>query len=249
MIQKDQILSLLPHDQLNSEIWEAGLINSDIRKALLRIANEFYIFLDISVPIDDITFTGSLANFNYTKFSDIDLHILIDYSSVDENQDLVKNYMMAKKSSWNDRHDIRIKGYEVELYPQDTNEPHHSTGVYSVLRDEWVTKPRQIDVNVDIECVRHKAECLMYKIDDVLRSTSRLAAIDRIKEKIRNMRKSGLERSGEFSIENLAFKLLRRNGYLKKLYDTATRDYDQSLSLSQEALLREYIKKSLSYNT
>ena len=249
MIKKDQILSLLPRDSLNPEIWDEGKLDSKIRKALLRIANEFYIFLDIPIPVDDITFTGSLANFNYTKFSDVDLHILIDYSKIDENQDLVKNYLMAKKASWNDKHDITIKGYEVELYPQDTNEPHHSTGVYSVLRDSWLTEPKKIDPDVDIECVRHKAQCLMYAIDDVIKSPSRLWNIDKIKEKIRNMRRAGLERSGEFSVENLAFKVLRRNGYLEKLYDTADKDYDESLGLSQEGLLRKYIKETLIYNT
>jgi len=245
MIQKDQILSLLPQETLNPEIWEENALNRAIRRALLRIANEFYMSLDIGTPVDDITFTGSLANFNYTKFSDIDLHLLIDYSAVDENQELVKNYMMAKKSGWNDKHDIRIKGYEVELYPQNTSEPHHSTGVYSVLKNKWLTMPKQIDVDVDIECVRHKAECLMYEIDHAIKSPNRIQTIDRIKEKIRNMRQSGLERSGEFSIENLAFKVLRRNGYLKKLYDTANSDYDQSLSLNQEALLREYFRNKI----
>jgi len=249
MIQQDQIQSLLPHEDLNSEIWEDYKLNSQIRKALLRIANEFYISLDINIPVDDITFTGSLANFNYTKFSDVDLHLLIDYSAVDENYDLVRNYMMAKKSTWNDKHDIRIKGYEAELYAQDSSEPHHSTGVYSVLRDRWLTKPRPVSVDVDLQSVRCKAESLMYEIDQVLQSPNRLSSIDRIKEKIRNMRQSGLERSGEFSTENLAFKILRRNGYLEKLYDTATKDFDDSLSVKQESLLREYISERFFQDT
>jgi hypothetical protein len=245
MIQKDQIQSLLPQDHLNPEVWEQGKLKKDIRKALLRIANEFYISLEINVPVDDITFTGSLANFNYTKFSDIDLHLLIDYSKVDENYELVKNYMMAKKSTWNDGHDIRVKGYEVELYPQESSEPHHSTGVYSVLRNTWLTKPKMIDPKVDIHCVKHKAESMMYEIDNVLKSPNRLEKIKALKEKIRNMRQAGLERSGEFSVENLAFKVLRRNGYLKKLYDTARKDYDSSLSLKQETLLRNYLRTKL----
>tara|TARA_B100000700_G_scaffold247491_1_gene276934 strand:- start:22317 stop:23066 length:750 start_codon:yes stop_codon:yes gene_type:complete len=249
MIHKDQIQSLLPHEDLNSEIWEDYKLNSKIRKALLRIANEFYISLDINVPVADITFTGSLANFNYTKFSDIDLHLLIDYFTVDENYDLVKNYMMAKKSTWNDKHDIRIKGYEVELYAQDASEPHHSTGVYSVLGDKWITKPTPINTDVDFQAIRCKAESLMYEIDQVLQSPNRLPKINRIKEKIRSMRQSGLERAGEFSTENLAFKILRRNGYLERLYSTATKDFDDSLSVKQESLLREYISKKLFQDT
>ena len=109
------------------------------------------------------------------------------------------------------------------------------------MRDRWLTKPRPVSVDVDLQSVRCKAESLMYEIDQVLQSPNRLSSIDRIKEKIRNMRQSGLERSGEFSTENLAFKILRRNGYLEKLYDTATRDFDDSLSVKQESLLRKYI--------
>jgi DNA-binding transcriptional ArsR family regulator len=153
--------------------------------------------------------------------------------------------MMAKKSTWNDGHDIRVKGYEVELYPQESSEPHHSTGVYSVLRNTWLTKPKMIDPKVDIHCVKHKAESMMYEIDNVLKSPNRLEKIKALKEKIRNMRQAGLERSGEFSVENLAFKVLRRNGYLKKLYDTARKDYDSSLSLKQETLLRNYLRTKL----
>lgn len=250
MISKKQILSLLPQDDLNHKIWRDDELNPDIRRALLRIANEFYIFLNVTAPVDDVIFTGSLANFNYTKFSDIDVHILIDFSKVDENQDLVKKYMMSKKSIWNDRHDIRIKGFEVEMYPQDEKVTGvlRAGGVYSIVTDRWIKKPKQTDINVNVECVRNKTECLMYEIDEILKSPNRLPKIDRIKEKIRNMRLSGLERSGEFSVENLSFKLLRRNGYLKKLYDTGRKDYDDALSLHQEGLLREYIKEKF-FNT
>ena len=244
MISQNQLLSLLPHEELNPKIWKGEKLDPNIRRALLKIANEFYIFLNVTAPVDDVIFTGSLANFNYTKFSDIDIHILIDFSSVDENQDLVKKYMMSKKSIWNDRHDIRIKGAEVEMYPQDekiTGEL-RAGGVYSIVTDTWVKKPKHTDVDIDIECVRSKTECLMYEIDSVLKDTNRLPKIDKIKDKIRNMRLAGLERSGEFSVENLSFKLLRRNGYLNKLYDIGRKDYDDSLSLSQEGLLREYIK-------
>jgi len=248
MISQSQLLSLLPHEALNPKIWKDEKLDPSIRRALLKIANEFYIFLNVTAPVDDVIFTGSLANFNYTKFSDIDVHILIDFSSVDENQELVKKYLMSKKSIWNDRHDIRIKGFEVEMYPQDekiTGEL-RAGGVYSIVTDVWIKKPEQVDANVDIECVRSKAECLMYEIDSVLSDTNRLQKIERIKDKIRDMRLSGLERSGEFSVENLSFKLLRRSGYLEKLYDTAAKDYDDSLSLSQEGLLREYIKEKFS---
>ena len=82
---------------------------------------------------------------------------------------------------------------------------------------------------------------LMQKIEKALESNDRLEDLDTLKTKIKKMRRSGLERSGEFSVENLAFKILRRNGYIDKIYKTSRRDFDQSLSLTQESLIRDYI--------
>ena len=79
MITKSDIKTLIPHKKLNTAIWKDRNLNSEAREKLLKIAHDFYVFLDISVPILDITLTGSLANFNYTPESDIDLHIIIDY--------------------------------------------------------------------------------------------------------------------------------------------------------------------------
>ena len=131
------------------------------------------------------------------------------------------------------------------MYPQDekvTGEL-RATGVYSIVTNRWIKKPVPSDKDIDVECVRCKTECLMHEIDGAIDSANRLSKIDRLKEKIRDMRLSGLERSGELSIENLSFKLLRRNGYLEKLYDTASKDYDESLSLKQEGILRVYIRE------
>jgi len=233
--------SIIPKARLSSSIWEKCdaenhldiCLKEDVRDSLLRIANEFYIYLGVSVPVLDITLTGSLANYNWTSVSDVDLHLLVDYSEVDDNLEFVKEFLMAKKSLWNEKHDIQVKGHEVELYTQDTNEPHHSTGVYSILEKEWIAKPEKMSSAIDTDAVLEKAYAMMKSIDHALNSPNRLTAIDAVKEKIKKMRQSGLEASGELSTENLAFKILRRNGYLEKLYQTGLEDFDQSLSLDQ----------------
>ena len=242
---KQQLKYLLPKDTLSEDVWESdGVLRLEIRDALLRIAREFFDFLDVEATIVDIIFTGSLANYNYTKFSDIDLHLLLDFSQVDDNLDLVKDFMMAKKSLWNDRHDIKIKGHEVEMFPQDENVTGklRASGVYSIVDDDWVVRPSRSEADVSLSAVREKAKSLMSQIDKILERPVDLERFDRIKAKIINMRKSGLERSGEFSTENLAFKVLRRNGYLEKLYDISRKEYDKSLSLNQESLVRDYIR-------
>lgn len=208
-------------DELAPDIWDGDMLNSAVRDRLLEIAKTFVDWLGIDVPVYDITFTGSLANYNWSKYSDIDLHVLINYSDVDEDIDLVRDLMSSKKSIWNDRFDIEIKDYPVELYAQDANEPHHSTGVYSVLRDEWVVKPRYEKPQVDLGDVREKATAIMNLIDDALDGKCSYECLGKVKDKIKNMRQAGLESGGEYSVENLAFKALRRNGWLELLYDEA----------------------------
>ena len=45
------------------------------------------------------------------------------------------------------------------------------------------------------------------------------------------MRQTGLDREGEYSYENITFKVLRRVGLLDKLADLETLAYDKSLSM------------------
>ena len=177
---KKQLSYLLPKTELDSDVWDRdGFLHSDVRKALLKISDEFIDFLGVDAKIDDVTFTGSLANYNYTKFSDIDLHILLDFNDVDENLDLVKDFMMAKKSLWNDRHDIRVKNHEVELYAQDINEPHHSTGVYSVTNDSWIVSPTKSESDVDLKAVRKKVRSLIDQVDKALESSDKIEKINK----------------------------------------------------------------------
>jgi hypothetical protein len=229
--------SLKPQIVLNNTLWEDNILKAKVREQLYRIALEFYLSLKVEAPIKDIIFTGSLANYNYTKQSDVDLHILIDFTEVDENIDLVRDLMTAKKSLWNDKHDIKFLTHEVELYAQDENEPHHSTGIYSIVSNKWLARPSPKDTQIDFKSVRSKATDLMSQIDDVvLQPTTSIKKIRKLKDKIKRMRQSGLERSGEYSVENLAFKVLRNTEYIKKLYDRETEEFDKNLSLSSDDL-------------
>ena len=75
-MEVDNILTL--HDTINPKFWINNALNEQVREKLVLIANDF--FQDLSLEgggIEDITFTGSLANYNWTKFSDVDLHLLV----------------------------------------------------------------------------------------------------------------------------------------------------------------------------
>ena len=153
--------SFLPHEKLSSKIWlNDNEIIPDVRKALLNIAGEFLDYLKIDLDVSDITLTGSYANYNYTPFSDLDLHVIIEFADVSDNEVLVKGFMSAKKSYWNDKYDININDINVELYPQDESEPHYSSGVYSLENNEWINKPQRFLKNPDISAVSKKVDIL-----------------------------------------------------------------------------------------
>ena len=227
-------------DDLNRDVWDKdNKLKPEISEKLLRIARDFYEKLDLPTPILDITFTGSMANYNWTKLSDIDLHILVDYQDINENQELVKNYLMEAKSNWNRNHDIKIKGHEVEIYVQDSNEPHHSTAVYSVLNDEWVIKPRKKRFEASEDAIRQKADAFIARIDMLQKLSDEgkheevYGDSERIRDKLRNYRQSGLETGGEFSTENLVFKYLRNTEEIERIYDFKKKAYDAIMSVEE----------------
>ena len=232
---------------LHKDVWD--IIDSDvkikkeIKDQLIKIAMDFFLTLDINVIFDDITLTGSMANFNYSEYSDFDVHILMDLSKINDDEELVKQLMSSKKSLWNDKHNIKIKNHDVEMYVQDTNEPHYSTGVYSLIKDEWIAEPAYQAVDIDKLAVIDKVQDIMGRIDSVMQSPNRL-------KKIRNMRQCGLETGGEYSIENLAFKTLRNIGEITKLYATATSDYDEMMSIDEKEvkLTKEYVSEALKHH-
>jgi cell fate (sporulation/competence/biofilm development) regulator YlbF (YheA/YmcA/DUF963 family) len=124
------------------------------------------------------------------------------------------------------------------MYFQDSKEPHHSSGTYSLVRDEWINKPTKKIVNINSGAVQLKAADLMNAIDDLEDNRNKenfLQRYEKLKNKIKKMRQSGLDTGGEYSVENLAFKILRNNGYLEKLISMKN-DY-----LTKELSLNEFI--------
>ena len=238
-IEASALKSFEVHDTFDPDIWDDEVLNLEVRGALLKIANDFLIDLPFNITPKDITLTGSLANYNWSKFSDIDLHIIVDFAEVDENTELVREFFRNLQTNWNNRHDIIMKGYEVEIYFQDSNEPHISTGVYSIQNDAWITKPTPMPVSIDYANVRKKAEDVSDRIDHIEKMMADdegeeiLDSIDRLRAKIRRMRKTGLERAGQYSVENLAFKVLRRSEELGRLAALKAKAYDELMSIEQ----------------
>ena len=238
MEDKDNILkSFEPQKELNPKVWdEDGKLKKKIKDTLVAIGQEFHKTLEVEAPIDDIIFTGSLANYNWSQYSDVDLHVLMDFNEFDDKE-LIKKYFDAKKAVWNDNHDIKIKGYDVELYAQDKDEPHESTGIYSVMKDEWVKKPKPQDVKIDRETIKKKVKQFEGEYNRILelykeeKYEETRKALDKIKDKIKKYRKAGLDKGGEMATENLVFKTMRRSGLMEKIYDLGLETTDKEYTI------------------
>jgi len=227
------------HDTLNDEIWdqtEDGFqMRPEVQQKLMEIADQFYEFLKIEgVDVEDVVLTGSSANFNWTENSDVDLHLVIDKSKLKKLcGELVDEYLDAKKRIWNDLHEIKIRSFPVELYVEGSDEPAVSAGVYSIQDGKWISEPKHEEPTIDSSAVKAKVNEYVSEIQDVL-SANKAAAVERLIERLRKMRQSGLDEGGEMSVENVAYKELRNQGWLEKLYDCKSKAYDRSLSIEDE---------------
>ena len=233
--------TLLSNKSLPEELWSKNeQLKPEIVDAALKIAREYFenLKLNPNIKIKDITLTGSLASYNWSDMSDFDLHILIDFNSL-ENLDLMEDYLRQKSRIWNMTHKILLKGFEVEIYVQDTNEPHYSAGEYSLMNDRWNKRPSRSKINVNYQIVKEKSAKIMDEIDDaydVMAEKDFLQAkqmSDSIMERLKRYRKAGLETRGIYSVENLVFKVLRRNDYLEKLNNIRTDSYDALMGVNQ----------------
>jgi len=180
-VKNDEIInSFVTRDELNPKVWkDTDTLNKEVREKLLSVATEFIDFLGVPILVEDIIFTGSLANYNWSKYSDVDLHVVADFTQFsDDLLPLYQELFKVKKTLFNTDHDIKIFGYDVELYVQDSNEKHFSSGVYSVLKDEWDNKPKKENVKIDKNLILQKSNQWMEIIDTALEAASDVTADD-----------------------------------------------------------------------
>ncbi len=231
---------------LNPIVWEEDqTIKPEVRKDLIKIANKFYEYLDVKAPIEDILLVGSSANYNYTDKSDIDLHLVIDFSKIDKNKELLRDFFDTKKAYWSLMHDITIKDHDVEMYVQDLNDDLKSAGIYSIKDNKWISKPNKENIQIDKELVRKKVDYIATLIDGlegIKDDEDKAKEAARIKDKIKKMRKTALDKGGEFSEDNIAFKVLRNDGYLEKLFDIKNKAIDKELTIKESDFINEGVE-------
>jgi hypothetical protein len=222
------------HDKLNPNLWINSKLDPEVRDQLIIIANDFVTSLGLNdLQIKDVTVSGSNAAYSYTPHSDLDLHVLVDMAKL-RNDEIYRELFTAKKTLYNDSHDITVHGVPVELYVQDANEPVKSLGEYSVLHDKWIRIPKKQRANFDQAATKAKFDNLAEIIELALKT----ADLDRVEKSIatiKRYRKAGLDKAGEFGPENLAFKAIRKQGGIQDLYDLRDKLRSEKLSIEEDA--------------
>lgn len=231
-LEKDSLCYYLFHDNLK--------MKEEVASRLMKIARDFYDFLQLDWLPDmlfDVQLVGSLASYNWSEiYSDLDLHIVIDYSKISSNKNLVESDFWALKTLYNLEHDISIKGFDVEVYVQDIHDDIKSNGIFSIMRQTWIKKPEKLKPQIDKRRIESIVTKIKTKIREIL-GEYRLGNYDyaqemaeKLMEDIMSLRKKGLSGVGEFSPENLAFKTLRREGLIKQLVQIERDSFDGAVS-------------------
>ena len=240
-IPKDVLDSFKLKDSLNPDIWPNGKLNPEVRTKLLQVANTF--IKDMNLPketiIKDIIFTGSLANFNWSKFSDIDLHVVLDYNQFDADVKMVEEFFYAQKTLWNQEHEVKIFDYPIEVYAKNGFSDVEAASIYSILKDKWLVKPKRESFTPDTNLIKTKAMKIINLLKDIRHEYNDkqyktvVDKVTKLKDKIKQMRKAGLERGGEYSLENLVFKVLRRTPFMDLLDSYKAKAYDTLMSVAE----------------
>lgn len=257
--------SFKKRETLAPRIWDGLELDPRARLRLLDIADDFWEFTNINwVKRKGIRLTGSICNYNWSKYSDIDLHIVVDFSEIDDRKDFVQEYFNSKKNEWNNEHsNLKIYGYPVELYVEDVDAETESGGIYDLEDNSWIKKPSADaikQIGLDKYEIKTKSAKLMTLIDDLqdeFNSTDDDAKLREIGKKahrllnrIKRMRKFGLSRGGESDPLNIAFKVLRRSGYMDSLWELSSELYDKlnSIGVDESKILeiaKRFIRRSL----
>lgn len=217
------------HKKLNPKLWDSnGVLRKDVKLALLRIAESYYEFLNTPVEILELLITGSQANYNYSEYSDIDLHLVVDYGQVSCDQP-VEDLFDTKRRLWKERHDINIHGIPVEVYVEDLAHP-AVTSSYSLVKDQWINKPKPVTAHWDNDEISQQTAEWLQEFKQAIKSQD-IERLEDAKRRLKQYRQQGLDQEGEYGTNNLVFKNLRNLGAISLLMRAAIKIQDRNLSI------------------
>lgn len=222
------------NEKLCPALWDNNeMLDVEVRIGLLKVAEDFYKHTEFSAPIVDVYLMGSIANYNWTTESDVDVHIMIDFNNLGIPPNTVKEVVKTASANWNAEHEVIAKGHKVELNIQDINEQKpHVTGIYSLKQNMWIRKPVKQNVQINKMLVQAKYKAMKKYIEAVISSGDR-EAMKQTKKYIDAFRQYGLDTGGEMSVENIVFKALRAKGFLTNLKTASIDVYDNEMSIKE----------------
>ncbi len=229
---------------LNSKFWNTNKeLDPEVRKNLIQLAKDFIENLKVSkLKLVDIRFTGSLANYNWHDKSDIDLHLIFDLSNFDKHKDFIIELLQSKKTVWNLKHTVLMHGHPVEIYGEDVKAEHSSTGVFSLVKNEWLKEPKEKDENEEVDKkkvmrkYRDKVDEILYleeRADKETDKTKLIKDMENFVIKLRDSRNEALKKDGEMTVENIVFKMLRKNDFIDRLIALKNKLYDKNLTVEK----------------
>ena len=235
-------------DKLNPDLFnDEGQLNSQIRMRLLDIADDFVKSLEVKwVKPSDIVLTGSIANYNWSKYSDVDIHIIYNFNDVYKKTEFVKDYFNSKRDIWNNTHEgLTIKGLPVEMSVEDTSNPAKSTGVYSLEKNKWIKGPENMnDSELNKEYIKDFCAKQMTKFDELFdeidNETDRKKLeilsnkVETLYEKLKNMRGEALKsKEKEMATGNIIWKVIKHQGYIEQAWEYINKVYDRRNTIDE----------------
>ncbi len=232
------------HNTLNSKLFtKEETLKDKVRDKMLEVVDEFLADLkeqNIKIKIDDILMIGSNASYNYTKNSDIDLHILANATAADYDKETAAALYGAYRTIFNKNLEITLYGIPLEIFVETEDSARVSNGIYSVKKNKWIKKPVQEDIpEYDKEALdklidKWEIKCKAL-IDDIKadKLNDEKKVVKLLEDIYDKLRKKGIAK-GEYSIENLTFKELRNKGYLDRLKDYRNELVSKRLSLEEQ---------------
>lgn len=218
------------NQSLNKKLFKDNRLLPEVKQKLLAIAYDFKKYCEVDFPVDDIQITGSQVSYHYTDESDLDLHLIVDYDKINCDREL-EELFDTKRHLYEREYQIQIRSIPVGLYVENQATPGVSGGQYSVVKDQWIREPKPYSGQVDKEIFAKDLNTWQKIIRKILGLKDANLAKKCLKS-FRNYRKLGLKTTGEYGVENLVYKALRRSGLLADLSDYVDQEHARSLSIS-----------------
>jgi hypothetical protein len=206
-------------------------LHAAVRQVLLDVAN------DVLTDLKDKAFftpvfiilTGSMTGLNWDDESDLDVHIGVDFTKFPADEVSLYKNMLAYYARVFNSNKYTLKGRNIELYFQDSNEKHESPGIYNLQQDFWIKTPDQtvahFNSRVKEAAGKYLSEVsvLIFEWEEVSRNREDIKKfLDKVNaymKQVVEMRKQSLLNDGMSGFGNQVFRELRRNGVLPKLSD------------------------------